>query len=131
MDMMGPMPYTAMQQLIEPANQHGFLNYWTADFLAELPDPAVDVLVEHATHPVSPMSQMLVVPGGGAISRVPEDETAFGQRNAPWNIHILGQWEDEVATEKNIAQSGFTKYKKSGKGVYEKTAGKGPPHIFK
>ena len=103
MDMIEPMPYTAMQQLIEPANQHGFLNYWTADFLAELPDKAVDVLVEHATQPVSPMSQMLIVPGGGAIARVHEDDTAFGQRNAPWNTHFLSMWADPADTERNIA----------------------------
>jgi FAD/FMN-containing dehydrogenase len=102
-DMMGPMPYTAMQQLIEPANQHGFFNYWTADFLAELPDKAVDVLVEHAMQPVSPMSQMLLVPGGGAIARMPEDDTAFGQRNAPWNTHFLSMWADPADTERNIA----------------------------
>lgn len=34
-------------------------------------------------------------------------------------------------TAKNIEQQGFTQYKKSGKGVYEKTAGKGPANIFK
>lgn len=28
--------------------------------------------------------------------------------------------------EKNIAEKGFTQYRKIGKGVYEKTAGKGP-----
>jgi putative FmdB family regulatory protein len=31
--------------------------------------------------------------------------------------------------EKTVAQKGFTKYQKIGKGVYEKTAGKGPKII--
>lgn len=31
--------------------------------------------------------------------------------------------------EKNIEKAGFTQYKKIGKGVYEKTAGKGPSII--
>lgn len=31
--------------------------------------------------------------------------------------------------EKKIADSGFTQYRKIGKGVYEKTAGKGPSII--
>jgi putative FmdB family regulatory protein len=34
-------------------------------------------------------------------------------------------------TSKNIEQQGFTQYKKSGKGVYEKTAGKGPDTIVR
>ena len=37
------------QQLLDGAAPKGMQNYWTADFLAELPDKAVDVLVEHAT----------------------------------------------------------------------------------
>lgn len=32
---------------------------------------------------------------------------------------------------KNIEKHGFTQYKKSGKGTYEKTAGKGPRTITK
>ena len=39
--------------------------------------------VEHATKPVSPMTQILLVHGGGAIARVEDDATAFGQRDAP------------------------------------------------
>jgi putative FmdB family regulatory protein len=31
--------------------------------------------------------------------------------------------------ENNIAKHGFTQYRKAGKGVYEKTAGKGPDFI--
>ncbi|MEA2308286.1 MAG: hypothetical protein QOI65_572, partial [Thermoleophilaceae bacterium] len=102
-DMVQPMPYVAVQQLLDPPNQKGMQNYWTADFLADLPDEAVDVLVEHATNPVSPLTQIILVPGGGAIARVDEDATAFGQRTAPWNIHYLSMWPDPAANEENIA----------------------------
>jgi FAD/FMN-containing dehydrogenase len=103
MDMLDRIPYVAIQQLIDPPNPKGKLNYWSADFLAELPDKAVDTFVDHATKPVSPLSQMLLIPGGGAIARVPDDATAFGQRNAPFNTHFLSMWEDPADTEKNIA----------------------------
>ncbi len=103
MDMMQPMPYTAVQQLLDGANPKGRLNYWTAEFLDELPDKAIDAMVEIATQPVSVFSQMLLLPGGGAIARVDEDATAFGQRTAPWNTHFLSMWEDPAETEKNIA----------------------------
>ena len=98
-----PMPYVAVQRLLDPGNPKGLQNYWTADFLAELPDEAVDVLVAHATQPVSPLTQIIVVPGGGAIARVDEDATAFGQRSAPWNIHFLSMWPDPTQDETNIA----------------------------
>jgi FAD/FMN-containing dehydrogenase len=102
-DMVQPMPYVAVQQLIDAGNPKGLQNYWTADFLAELPDEAIDVLVEHATRPVSPFTQVLLVPGGGAIARVDDDATAFGQRDAPWNTHYLSMWADPADTETNIA----------------------------
>lgn len=103
LDLLGPMPYTAVQDLITEANPHGRRNYWSADFLDELSDEAIDTFVEHATNPVSPFSQMLVIPGGGAIARVPEDATAFGARTAPFNTHFLSMWESEADDEKNIA----------------------------
>ena len=34
-----------------------------------------------------------------------------------------------LTTDKTAEQKGFTKYKRAGKGVYEKTAGKGPKYI--
>jgi FAD/FMN-containing dehydrogenase len=102
-DMVQPMPYVEVQGLLDPGNPKGLQNYWTADFLAELPDEAVDVLVEKATHPVSPMSQIILMPGGGALSRVDEDATAFGQRTAPFNVHFLSMWPDPADAETNIA----------------------------
>jgi FAD/FMN-containing dehydrogenase len=102
-DMVSPMPYVAVQQLLDPPNQKGMRNYWTADFFAELPDKAADVFVEHATKPVSPLTQIILVAGRGAIARVGEDETALGWRQAPWSVHYLSMWPDAAADETNIS----------------------------
>ena len=102
LDLVQPMPYVAVQQLLDEGNQKGTRNYWTADFYTGLPDEAIDVFVEHATRPVSPLSQMTVVPGGGAIARVPNDATAFGQRTAQFNIHYLSMWTDPADDARNI-----------------------------
>jgi FAD/FMN-containing dehydrogenase len=102
LDLLGAMPYVAVQDLITEANPHGRRNYWSADFLAGLPDEAIDTFVEHATNPVSPFSQMLIIAGGGAIARVPEDATAFGERTAPFNTHYLSMWEGEENDAENI-----------------------------
>ena len=97
------MPYVAVQQLLDAAAPKGMQNYWTADFYEDLPDKAIDVIAERGTQPVSPLTQIILVPGGGAIARVDEEATAFGQRNAAWNIHYLSMWPDPADTEKNIA----------------------------
>ncbi len=98
-----PMPYLAVQQLLDPANQKGMQNYWTGDFYEELPDEAIDVLIDIATKPVSPLTQNILVAGGGAISRVDDDAMAFGQRATKWNIHYLSMWADPRDSEENIA----------------------------
>lgn len=103
-DLVQPMPYTAVQQLLDQANPAGMHNYWSGDFLAELPDEAVEVLVSRAQPAPSPLTQVILVRGGGAIARVGEDETAFGQRQAPYNLHYLGMWPPDHAQDRdNIA----------------------------
>jgi FAD/FMN-containing dehydrogenase len=101
--MVQPMPYVAVQGLLAPGNPKGRRNYWSADFLAELPDEAIDTLVEHGTNPASPFGQVILVPGGGAIARVDDDAMAFGERQSPWNVHYLNMWEDAADDERNIA----------------------------
>ena len=103
LEMVQPMPYVAVQQMIDAPNPKGMQNYWNADFYAELPDEAIDVFLEHAPKAASPMTQTIVMPGGGAIARVPEDATAFVERDAQWNIHYLSMWPDPADTEANIA----------------------------
>ena len=49
------------------------------------------------------MTQTIVVAGGGAIARVPDDATACGQRSAPFNIHYLTMWTDPADDDANIA----------------------------
>jgi FAD/FMN-containing dehydrogenase len=98
------MPYVALQQLLDEGNQPGLHNYWSADFLADLPDPAVETVVSHAQASPSPFSQTILFHGGGAVARVGEEETAFGQRQAPYNVHYLGMWPpDHAQDEANIA----------------------------
>ena len=102
-DMVQPMPYLAVQQMIDAGNPHGMRNYWSADFYGDIPDEALDVLCDAATRPVSPMTQIVFVRGGGAIAKTPEDTTAFGNRAATYNIHYLSMWSDASQDDTNIA----------------------------
>ncbi|MCU1591132.1 MAG: linked oxidase-like protein [Frankiales bacterium] len=101
-DMVQPMPYVAVQQLIDAGNPPGMRNYWSGDFFEALPDDAIDLLVEKATVPASPLTQIILTPGRGAIARVPEDATAFGTRHAPFQAHYLGMWADPADDDRNI-----------------------------
>jgi FAD/FMN-containing dehydrogenase len=96
--MVQPMPYVALQQLLEPGSPEGMRNYWTSDFI-DLPDEACEVFARYGNARPSPLAQAIMVPGGGAIARVPDDAMAFGQRGAPFNMHILTMWTDPADDE--------------------------------
>lgn len=101
-DLVAPMPYTAVQQLIDPALPAGMRNRWGADFLHDLPDEAIDVFCAAAAAKPSPFTQVLLLPGGGQISRLADDAMAIGQRQAPWNTHLLAVWDDPADDQRNL-----------------------------
>jgi hypothetical protein len=102
-DLVQPMPYTVVQTLVDPANPPGRRNYWKAENMGELSDEAIDTMVEHAARITSPFSVMLLEPKGRAISRVGEDETALGGRDAAHTIYAFAMWEDPAETDIHIA----------------------------
>jgi FAD/FMN-containing dehydrogenase len=102
-DMLAPMPYTALQQLIEPGNPPGERHYWKSDLLDDLSDEAIDTMAAMAQSPPSPLGVILLLPLGGAIARVPADATALGRRDAGWAWLGLGQWHDAAEDARNVA----------------------------
>jgi FAD/FMN-containing dehydrogenase/pimeloyl-ACP methyl ester carboxylesterase len=103
LDLVEPMPYTAVQQLLDADYPTGMRNYWTGEFLTGLPDDAIDVMVGfHASKP-SPLSSFFVLPGGGAVARVPGGATMHDQRTSPFNFHITSLWADRADDDANIA----------------------------
>jgi hypothetical protein len=102
LNMMQPMPYTIVQQLIAPGNPPGRQHYWKAGFLDELSDAAIETFVKHATTVVSPFQTSLMLPLGGAFARAPEGETPLNYRQAKWDYHVLGQWADPADADANI-----------------------------
>ena len=73
-----PMPYVALQQMLDEGAQWGTRAYTKGLYLDELPDAAIDTLVARLPGRRSAHSQVLVFPLSGAIRDVPDDATAFG-----------------------------------------------------
>jgi FAD binding domain/Berberine and berberine like len=92
MDMVQPMPYTALQQMLDAGGPKGTRAYMKAEFLPDLDDEVIEKLVEHGNNRAGPMAQLLMEPMGGAISRVGGDDTALGRRDVPWCYHALALW---------------------------------------
>jgi FAD/FMN-containing dehydrogenase len=83
-----PMPgwNSAFDALLPPGEQW----YWRGDFIEELPDAALEVHAEWAAKSPSWKSLMHLYPIDGAASRVGNDETAWGYRNARWSQVVAG-----------------------------------------
>jgi FAD/FMN-containing dehydrogenase len=102
-DLWQPMPYLAVQGLLDPGNPYGARSYWRAYNVGGLDEPAIDTFVEQAGAIPSPLTAFVILGLGGAIGRVGENDTALSGRNAPFNVHLNGIWEAEADDEANIA----------------------------
>jgi FAD/FMN-containing dehydrogenase len=91
-DLLGPIPYVALQQMVDGANPRGLQYYVKSEWLGGLPDQVIDGLVEHHRSRTSPLSQILVHQLGGAVARVPADATAFAYRDAAFSLTVAGAW---------------------------------------
>jgi FAD/FMN-containing dehydrogenase len=101
-DMVGPMPYAALQQMLDEGFMPGPHVYWRSHFLTGLPDEAIDIIVAGANAAPSPLSAVVVEEFGGAVARVGQDETAFDLRDAEYNLAIIGRWLDPADADVNI-----------------------------
>jgi hypothetical protein len=91
-DLLGPIPYVALQQLVDPMTPRGLQYYVKSEWLAGLPDPVIDALAEHHFTRTSPLHQILVHQMGGAVAHAPRDATAFAYRDASFVLTVAGTW---------------------------------------
>jgi len=102
-DAIQPMPFPAMQRLLDDAFPEGTHNYWKSSFVKTLNDDAIDLIVAHADRAESPLSAVVVEYYGGAAGRVDPAATAFAQRQAEYDIGIMAQWTDGAQTARHTA----------------------------
>ena len=102
MDMMGPIPYVALNGMLDGAFPKGALNYWKSHFIQRLDDGAIDGMIKRMETCPSPMSQILFEHFHGAATRVPTDATAYALRTRGYNSLILGEWLDPSQNDANI-----------------------------
>jgi hypothetical protein len=90
LDLCEPKPYLAHQKMFDAAFPHGWWYYFRACDVAELSDDVIDVMVEHGSRIVSPITSVALWQMGGAVPRVGESETAFNSRDAAFAFNING-----------------------------------------
>jgi FAD/FMN-containing dehydrogenase len=90
-DLVTPMPYVGLQQMLDEANAWGSHAYEKGTYIEELSDDVIDVLATHVPRKTSPMSLLLMYRLDGAYSMVADDATAFsGGRSPRFGVFIVG-----------------------------------------
>jgi FAD/FMN-containing dehydrogenase len=102
-DLVGPMPYVAVQTLLDAPNPPGNLNYWKAEAVEELSDELIDLVLSHAAGIGSPFTAAFFQPLGGALERLDPELTAIGPRPGKWILHAIGVWTTEAESESETA----------------------------
>jgi FAD/FMN-containing dehydrogenase len=121
-DFSGPMPYVEVQKLLDEDYPDGWRYYWKSVNVDGLDDGVIEALIEHAEAAPSDHSTIDIWFQGGAMGRVGAEESAFGDRSAPYLLGIEANWEPEPQEdEANIAwaRACYSDMRRfSGGGVY-------------
>jgi FAD/FMN-containing dehydrogenase len=88
-ELVTPIPYTALQQMFNGSAPWGILAYEKAVYLDELSDAAIEVILEEQPKKAFPLSFLPIFVLGGAYSRAVDDATAFGgSRSVTYVVNI-------------------------------------------
>jgi len=106
LDHIGPMPYTAFQAALDATAPPGWRSYWRGEYLHDLTDEAIDAFLRNGAtllETAPPLSQAVIFRIGQRINTVPEDATAFSQRDANYLFHPIAVWKHAAEDESVLA----------------------------
>jgi len=143
-DLLGPISYLDLQQLVDPIWVAGAGNYYTSTFLDGLPDEAIQTLADfHQSSTDLPvLAELHIHHFGGAVARVPAGSTAFTDRSAPFLLNCAVRTADPADLPQHVtwartARNAMTAYGRGG--MYVNFSGEGgdgnrrasyPPEIY-
>ena len=78
-------------------------NYWKGHFVRELPDEAIDKLVERVTALGRPPGAILLESLHGASKDVDPESAALGYRDAAFNVSVMASWLDPAEDDEEVS----------------------------
>jgi FAD/FMN-containing dehydrogenase len=101
-EMVGAMPYPALNMAFDPLFPKGIRSYWKGNFVTELTDAAIEEHLRHGPKVPEVSATMHLYPINGACHRVSADETAFAYRDATFATVIVAAWHDPAVDSERI-----------------------------
>ena len=101
-EMVGPMPYPALNSAFDALYPKGIRAYWKGNFVTELTDAAIEAHLAHGPKVPEVSATMHLYPINGACHRVAADDTAFAYRDANFATVILASWSDPAVDAERI-----------------------------
>ena len=103
-DLFGPMPYVALQTMLDASAPYGLRSYFRGGYVADLTDEIIASALERGTALASPMSQIHFHQMGGAVGRVGTDMSSFSGRAAGYTYNLIGTWTDPSEDAVHVGQ---------------------------
>ncbi|HET9407540.1 MAG TPA: FAD-binding oxidoreductase [Candidatus Sulfotelmatobacter sp.] len=89
--------FLQLQTMADASFPHGQRYYTKSGYFSRLDDGTIDRMLEAIDSIPSPQTQIELAYLGGAASRVPASDTAFGDRSAPFILNLLANWSNASA----------------------------------
>ena len=97
------VPFINLQTMADSDFPHGRRYYTKSGYFTYLDDLSIDRLMEAVAAIPSSEMQIELAYLGGAAAQIGADETAFGDRSAPFILNLLANWAEPSADAGNIA----------------------------
>ena len=92
------LSYLDLLRREDTVEEHALRRYWKGQYFQELSDAAIEALVRH-----DPSVAASLQAYGGAIAEVPDDATAFSQRQTAFEHVGAARWTDPAEDDIRIA----------------------------
>jgi FAD/FMN-containing dehydrogenase len=102
-DVVSPHPFAAWQAAFDPLLTPGARNYWKSHDFADLPDAAINVILDAVRQLPSPECEVFIAHVGGAMARIAANATAWPNRDAHFIMNVHTRWRDKAQDQGCIA----------------------------
>ena len=101
-DAIQPMPYVALQSMLDAGFPPGRLHYWKSNYASSVSDGFIDVYEQFLATVPSPATGVLLQQKHGAAIRVNPSATAYAHRSYQYDFVIASNWENAAESARNI-----------------------------